>query len=226
VVGIRIVERGAGYSPKHLPAVALVGGTAGPNARTAILAPATVSNGGVDFVRVMDGGAGYVDPIAVIVAPGNPFDNAVPVWAAAGALKSSTRDMVWFAEAALGHQWVNDVQVDGKLRSALQMAQKGYACETPDQRPCVGLSGLAWAISPTDGGMREIVAKNGGLPGFTTELRLVPSTDLGVIVFANSSQTPLEASDPADAEKSAKPPSTAGLIADNIVYAIARLKLP
>src|SRR5215468_7435246 len=189
VIGISILFGGVGYTPKHPPTVTLVGGTSGAGASTAILAPATVSNGAVDFVRVIDGGAGYVDPIAVIVAPGDPNENAVPVWAAAGALKSSTRDMVSFARAALGLPVVNGVRVDPRLRRAFQLAQRGYACEIPGQRPCLLLSGLAWTRNPANGGMPAVVSKNGGLPGFTTDLRLVPSLDLGVIVFANTDQT-------------------------------------
>lgn len=37
-----------------------------------------ISNGRVDFVRITDGGAGYVDPIAVIVEPGLPFTDNIP----------------------------------------------------------------------------------------------------------------------------------------------------
>src|SRR5262249_21675805 len=143
------------------------------------------SNGGVDFVPVIDGGAGYVDPVGVVVAPPPPTSNNVPVWAPAGALKSSARDMISFAEAALGHSTVNGVKVDPKLRSAFHMAQRGSACAS-DQKPCLDLPGLAWAGVPADGGMPAIVSKNGGLPGFSTELRLVPNIDLGVIVFVNT----------------------------------------
>jgi CubicO group peptidase (beta-lactamase class C family) len=156
--------------------------------RAAILARPTVSNGGVDFVRVIDGGAGYVDPIAVIVPPGRAAHNAVPVWAPAGALKSTARDMLFFAEAALGHSVVNGAKLDPRLKSAFKLAQKGYACEIAGQRPCLALSGLTWSSTPADGGMPAAVSKNGGLPGFSTDLRLVPSLDLGVIVFINSNR--------------------------------------
>jgi CubicO group peptidase (beta-lactamase class C family) len=217
VVGISILNRGTGFSPKHPPVVTVTGGNYGPGARNAILGTATVSNGGLDFVPVIDGGAGYVDPIAVVVAPGPPANNNVPIWAPAGALKSSARDMISFAEAALGHSTVNGVRVDPKLRSAFQMAQKSYACANSD-KPCLDLSGLAWAGTPADGGMPAIVSKNGGLPGFSTELRLMPNLDLGVIVFINTNDT--------QKEDGKKPPSTSGLIADNIMYAIARSKLP
>ena len=215
VIGISILYGGIGYTPKHPPMVTLVGGTSGVGARTAILAPATVSNGAVDFVRVIDAGAGYVDPIAVIVAPGDPNENTVPVWAAAGGLKSSTRDMISFAQAALGHSVVNGVRVDPRLRSAFQLAQRSYACEIPDQRPCLLRSGLAWTRNPANGGMPAVVSKNGGILGFTTDLRLVPSLDLGVVVFANTDQTE-------GTEMNGNPQPGAQLVADNIMYAIAR----
>jgi len=218
VIGITVLYGGAGYSPKHPPTVTLVGGTSGPDARPAVLAPATVSNGGVDFVRVIDGGASYVSPIAVIVTPGNPNVNAVPIWAPAGALKSSTRDMMSFAEAALGHAEVNGVQVDSRLRSAFRLAQRGYVCEFGDQRPCILLAGLAWTRNPASGGMPAVVAKNGGLNGFTTNIRLVPSLDLGVVVFANTDQTQ-------GIEQNGNPQPGAELVADNIMYAIARSNL-
>ena len=156
---------------------------------------------------------------AVIVAPGNPNVNAVPIWAPAGALKSSARDMMSFAQAALGQAEVNGAQVDSRLRSAFQMAQKGYVCETAGQRPCILLAGLAWTRNPADGGMPALVAKNGGLNGFTTNIRLVPSLDLGVVVFANTDQTQ-------GIEQNGKPQPGAELVADNIMYAIARAKLP
>jgi len=218
VSGIAIRGRGHGYSPSDPPTVTLVGGTSGPGARAAILAPADVSNDAVDFVRVIDGGAGYVDPIAVIVPPGGAAVNAVPVWAPAGALKSSARDMLFFAEAALGHSVVNGTTLDSRLTAAFAMAEKGYVCETAGQRPCLALSGLTWSRNPADGGMPAVVSKNGGLPGFSTDLRLVPSLDLGVIVFINSNQKPTAGS-------GKKPVSTATDIADNIMYAIARSNL-
>ncbi|HXJ81610.1 MAG TPA: serine hydrolase [Candidatus Methylomirabilis sp.] len=207
-----------GYSPKHRPTVTLVGGMSGPGARPAILAPATVSNGGVDFVRVIDGGAGYVNPIAIIVAPGNPNVNVVPIWAPAGALKSSTRDMMSFAEAALGHAEVNGVKVSARLRSAFRIAQKGYVCEIADQRPCILLAGLAWTRNPADGGMPALVAKNGGLSGFTANIRLVPALDLGVVVFANTDQSQ-------GIEQNGNPEPGAELVADNIMFAIVRSNL-
>lgn len=98
------------------------------------------------------------------------------------------------------------------------MAQKGYACETESQRLCLAMSGLAWSSNPADGGMPAVVSKNGGLAGFSTDLRLVPSLDLGVIVFINSNQT----GETADGKK---PVSASALIADDITYAIARANL-
>ena len=84
---------------------------------------------------MIDGGAGYVDPIALIVPASSAADHMVPIWVPAGALK--------------------------------------------------------WSRNPADGrdaggGLEE--RAGGGLPGFSTDLRLVPSLDLGVIVFINSNR--------------------------------------
>src|SRR5262249_39406068 len=128
-------------------------------------------------VRVIDGGEGYVDPIAVIVAPGDPNENAVPVWAAAGALKSSTRDMISFAQAALGHSVVNGVRIDPRLRRAFQLAQRGYACEIPGQRPCLLLSGLAWTRNPANGGVPAPGSKKRGGPRFHHAFGLVAAPE-------------------------------------------------
>ncbi len=211
VVGIRITARGSGYSVKHPPTVTITGGTQGPGAQPAVLAPANISNGSVDFVRVLDGGQGYVDPIAVIVEPGNPLHNAVPIWAPASALKSSARDLLKFAEAALRHRFVDGVAVDSRLRAGFEVAQMSYACETP--RPCLRFSGLAWAITPADGGMGKVISKNGGIAGFSTQIGLVPSLDLGVVVFVNSRQNLIE---------TGKPDADAARILNNILSAIAR----
>lgn len=216
VVGIRITGGGSGYSVKDPPTVTITGGTLGPDARPAVLATANISNGSVDFVRVLDGGQGYVDPIAVIVEPGDPFQNAVPIWAPAGALKSSARDLLKFAEAALGHRLVDGIRVDSRLRAAFETAQRSYACEVFGQRPCLGFSGLAWAITPADGGMGKVISKNGGIAGFSTQIGLVPSLDLGVVVFVNSRQNLIE---------TGKPDADAARILNNIISAIARERL-
>jgi hypothetical protein len=59
----------------------------------------------------------------------------------------------------------------------------------------VGQGGLAWAIRPADvaAGMPAVISKDGGVPGFSTFVALMPARRLAVVVFVNSvaaSQTP------------------------------------
>jgi CubicO group peptidase (beta-lactamase class C family) len=213
VVAIRILVGGTGYSTDDLPTVTITGGTRGAQARDAVLAPASVSNGSVDFVRVLDGGRGYVEPIAVIVAPGEPTDNPIPIWAPAGALSSSARDMLALAEAALGHIVGRHFLLALWLNLGFRVAQIPSVCNVPNQDPCLAFTGLAWEITPRDGGVGAIITKNGGLDGFSSEVRLLPALDLGVVVFVNSRQK---------FEEKGKPSKTAGNIADSILYTIAR----
>ena len=65
-----------------------------------VLGEVTISNGNVDFVKVLDGGGGYVDRIVVIVGPSAPAQNNIPIWTPAGALNSTAVDMLQFVEAA------------------------------------------------------------------------------------------------------------------------------
>ena len=81
----------------------------------------------IAFVKILDGGAGYVGPLAVLVAPGQPFLNNIPIWAPAGALSSTARDMTTLAEAALGHRIVNGKPVSRSIREGFQIAETSYA---------------------------------------------------------------------------------------------------
>ena len=222
VVGVRITESGQGYSPQNLPTVEIVGGIRGPKARPARLAAPSISNGGVDHVQVLDGGRGYVEPISVIVAPGPPADNAVPIWAPAGALSSTARDMVKFLEVALGHIAGKHLLARAWLWAGLQTAMIPSACNTaPGPQPCVNWSGLGWTPivveNPQSNGIPEIVNKNGGLPGFSTQLRLVPSLDLGIVVLVNSLQF---------LPTTGGPSADSAIISDNILFTILREGLP
>jgi len=79
---------------------------------------------------------------------------------------------------------------------------------------CVNQSGLACDITAADNGIPPIVSKNGGINGFSSEVRLVPTRDLGVVVLVNSRQK---------FGQDAKPDATSALISDNIVYAILEM---
>jgi hypothetical protein len=69
---------------------------------------------------------------------------------------------------------------------------------------------------PLDDVLGEIIVKNGGLPGFSTVVVLVPSIDLGVVVFENSR------SGKKVAELNGQPISLATDTGLNLVFAILR----
>jgi hypothetical protein len=92
----------------------------------------------------------------------------VPIWAPAGALKSTVDDLNNFAAAALGATKIGKFAVPSALRAGFKIAEKAYACtgDDPNVLNCgdgVFLSGLAWQIRPADSssGVPEIVTKNG-----------------------------------------------------------------
>ena len=69
---------------------------------------------------------------------------------------------------------------------------------------------------PTIGGVGKIITKNGGIGGFSTELHIVPSLDLGIVVLVNSRQMLTD-----DTSPSTNPTKPAESIANSILYAIA-----
>ncbi len=211
VVAIRILNGGSGY--QRTPQAAISGGTRGPKTRSAVLGKVFIANGSVYYVKVTDGGKGYVDPLTVIVEAGAPATNNIPIWAPAGSLWSTTRDMIKLAQVALGDKYVGGRKIDPHLVRGFQIAQKPYACSTPDQSPCIDSSGLAWAITRGDGGLPTVISKNGGIEGASTEIRLVPAENFAVVVLTNSRQ---------NFSNTGKPSATAANISDNIVAAIVR----
>ncbi|MEJ8573293.1 serine hydrolase domain-containing protein [Microbaculum marinum] len=185
LIGVTVFNGGAGYT--RTPDVTIVGGRIGGTNATA---RAYVVDGRVVFVGVVEPGSGYVDPIRVVVEPGAGVSNVVPVWAPAGALKTSLSDMGKFARSAMRHQFGHE---NSDIDRAFRFAQKPYACTGPDPSlascaPGQERSGLAWAVAPADPETQRpaIVSKNGGLTGFTTQMDLMPAERLGVVVFSNS----------------------------------------
>lgn len=192
VTAIKIVGAGAGYI--RVPTVTITGGrkTKGTDA-TAV---AHLVNGQVSYVEVTDGGSGYVPTLAVIVGPGSPASNNIPIWAAAGALSSSMSDMVTFAAAAIGNSKIGKLTVPPAVTNGFTIAETPYACQAEDPllADCpatTAQSALAWSINPADmaDGIPEVIGKNGGIEGFSTQVLLMPSKNLAVVVFANSRQS-------------------------------------
>jgi beta-lactamase class C len=94
-------------------------------------------------------------------------------WPAAGRLCSSGRDMSKFLAANLG-----EAKDHAAITKAMRFAQRPYfkASEHMTQ-------GLAWQLVHIDGEL--VIDKNGGLPGTSTYIGMIPSRRLGVVVMAN-----------------------------------------
>jgi hypothetical protein len=108
--------------------------------------------------------------LVVKVEPGEPATNNIPIWGAAGSLRSTAKDLIKLVQVVLGHQYVNGVEVDNHLLQGFQIAEEPYACSqvfdpTKPDSPCITASGLAWSISRPDGGLNEVISKNGALDG-------------------------------------------------------------
>jgi CubicO group peptidase (beta-lactamase class C family) len=210
VIGVLMQKRGCYSTP---PSVTISGGRLG-NGRDAT-AQAVLWHQQVAFVEITDGGAGYVEPLAVLVEPGQPFLNNIPIWAPAGALSSTASDMMTLTEAALDHRVANGRIVPPLIRRGFQVAETSYAQGTAS---CAGAevegSGLAWEILPPDANVGEIIVKNGGVGGFSTVVFLVPSIDLGIVVLINSRAPP------SIAEQGSQPTSIATDTGLNVIFAI------
>jgi hypothetical protein len=192
VVGVKVLNGGSGYS--EVPSVTISGGRRPGIGRDAT-ATAHIANGHVEFVGVDDSGDGYKQPIAVVIAPGEPLHSTIPIWAPAGALSSTVGDMAYFAAAALGHRNVAGRKVPPAITDSFKIAETAYACTKgkPNLAQCgpgILRSGLAWAIEPADptNGVPAVISKNGGLPGFSTQVYLMPDRNLAVVVFVNTRQ--------------------------------------
>ena len=117
----------------------------------------------------------------------------IPAWAPAGALVSTVDDLNKFAMAAIGEPTVGGASLPPALPAAFRIAEKPYACygPVPSLESCpasMTRSGLAWAVRPADkvNDFPEIVTKNGGLTGFSSQIVLVPSHKLAVVALVNS----------------------------------------
>jgi len=180
VVGVNIL---AGGSYSSAPTVTFTGGRVGGHAATGTV---FVDHSQVTFVQITDGGAGYVDPVAVTIAPGPATALPVPIWAPAGALKSSARDLATFAAAALGQTTIGTITVPAAITAGFAIAEMPYACEkgSPSLSGCTAAkSGLAWDILTA---APRTVSKDGGLPGYSSFVVLMPAQNAAAVVLANS----------------------------------------
>lgn len=104
-------------------------------------------------------------------------------WYAAGALRSSARDMLAFGEAALGHETVEGSSVPPVLTRALAEAM------APIYQPegqAFG-QGMAWVedVGDPEAGQRPVFYKAGGTDGFNSVIVINPGKDLAVFVAAS-----------------------------------------
>jgi len=187
VVAIRLGSDGSGY--QTAPTITISGGqlSGGEPAQ----ATAHLVHGQVVTIDVTNGGTQYVDPLAVLVDPGAASSNPVPIWAPAGALKSSARDMASFAAAALLRSRVAGHSIPQAIHDGFAIAETPYACRgtDPDLANCTGAeSALAWDVLPSNQHGPLYVTKDGGLPGFSSYIGLLPDQDLAVVVLVNSRQ--------------------------------------
>jgi CubicO group peptidase (beta-lactamase class C family) len=189
VVAFDVTSGGGGYQSP--PNVAISGGRNGGADATAV---AHIANGHVVAVEITDGGSGYVTPLGVTVAPGGTESNGLAIWAPAGGLLSTVDDMTRFAAAASGVSSVQSMPVPAAMTAGFNTAETPYACQAknPQLSACpqgTWQSGLAWTIQPADtaNAFPEVVAKTGGLPGFSSEIVVVPSRQLAIVVLINSS---------------------------------------
>jgi beta-lactamase class C len=94
-----------------------------------------------------------------------------------GALHSTSRDMLKFLSANLGLAGAPEIS------QAMSFAQKGHF------RVNYQLSmGLAWQRFSTKQGLL-IIDKNGGLPGFSSYIGLVPEKRMGIVLLINKAKT-------------------------------------
>jgi CubicO group peptidase (beta-lactamase class C family) len=187
VVAIRLDSGGVKY--QTAPTITISGGqlSGGEPAQ----ATAHLVHGQVVTIDVTNGGTQYLDPLSVLVDPGAAASNPVPIWAPAGALKSSARDMASFAAAALLRRSVAGHSIPQAIHDGFEIAEKPYACRgtNPDLTSCTGPeSALAWDVLPSNPHGPLYVSKDGGLAGFSSYIGLLPDQDLAVVVLVNSRQ--------------------------------------
>jgi CubicO group peptidase (beta-lactamase class C family) len=122
------------------------------------------------------------------------------------------QDMMRFASAALGDAAPNPV-----INAGFDVAQTPYACSAndPSLADCpagTNRSALAWSIIQPDpsNSVPAVLVKNGGVPGYSTEVLLMPARHLAVVAFVNTRDT----SDTGEATKDSE------TIARNILYGL------
>ena len=216
ITGVQIIQPGAGYPDGFDQPLTVTGGRLPGQGKDA-QAVADVVNGHLVFIRIVDGGSGYVPPAHISIRPGESHPEVVPIWAPAGALKSSLADMALVAQAAIPPT----KGTPSLLNHAFAMAEAARACEdgVSSLQDCpAGTSriGLAWDVMPASANPSypRLVSKAGGLPGYSTSVTLMPGQQIGAVVFINDLQ------DQPQAPGSTADPESAGLTAPRLAQTI------
>lgn len=97
---------------------------------------------------------------------------------ASGALRSTAADMLKFLTANLGLTGPKD------LREAMQLAHREFFVVNP-----IFSLGLGWQRVKRRNQL--IIDKNGGLPGFSSYIGMIPYQKIGIVLLANKSKVPL-----------------------------------
>ena len=192
IAGIQILQQGSGYTAA--PKVRI---SADRRLGRGAKGTALISNGALIGVDLTDGGSGYLPPPTVRIAPGNNIVNAVPVWAAAGALKSSASDLVKLCQLYRGKQEIDGHPVPAGLSLGARFAILPLIQNAPTNE--IAFTGMAWQVDSGDieGGFNLRVIKDGALPGFASYVVLVPAIKLGVVILRSVNQsTTAEYQDP------------------------------
>jgi len=102
----------------------------------------------------------------------------IPTLPGAGALRSSTNDLLAFLAGVMGHS-------DNPQTKAVTAAQKlALSISRPTGEPFID-AGLGWAIDTRGGG--EIIWKNGGTGGYRAFIGYSPKTGVGIVALSNTS---------------------------------------
>jgi serine-type D-Ala-D-Ala carboxypeptidase/endopeptidase len=98
----------------------------------------------------------------------------IPSLAGAGALRSSTNDMLKFLAAAMGYSHTDLTPAFKTMLSVKRPTGQAFID-----------SALGWAIDTRGGG--EIIWKNGGTGGYRTFIGYSPRTGVGIVALSNAS---------------------------------------
>ena len=110
-------------------------------------------------------------------------------WYAAGGLRSTTRDMLRYGEANLGHAEVEGEHVPEEVTRAMQEAQMPIY-QLP--APWKAHQAMAWVVTdahPSEG-RGAMVWKDGGTAGFSSAVVLHHGKDIAVFVAINEATQP------------------------------------